>query len=180
LVGLGHDLHQALFLHANFKFSPLIGNAPLPIHFLVARKFLKGKHSIEEPEAVDILARKIVEHCCNIQKFKIFNHQVFSKNPIDLEDLGKHFEDESGKALFIDMEFIKYISGLGLGSKKIAKEIKGKSEELYDYYKKNNYPQEFRPTLLRCCMNKKQKEYPTYSSVNALPDVMVCPVLTSY
>lgn len=77
---------------------------PQPIHFYNARKVLKEKHEIENPIAVDILSREILEHCKNISNFQSFSHVVFNKNPIETKELNNHFEHEEHEILQTDMK----------------------------------------------------------------------------
>lgn len=83
---------------------------PQPIHFYSARKVLKEKYEIEDSRAVDILSREILEHCKNISNFKSFNHKVFSKNPIEIEDLHDHLKHEKHDMLHGAKVYLPYIN----------------------------------------------------------------------
>lgn len=142
---------------------------PLPIHFFIAKNYLKEELSIEEPTARDMLARKIVEHCHIIKNFKIFNHRIFESPTITPDDLREHFEHESGGILSIDFEYLRYIESLGPAGKKTAKEAKEKCAEIFEYYKKENYPNNYRNTVWSLwTLNKKdEKLFPPFLSIIA-------------
>lgn len=118
----------------------LASQDPLPIHFLVARKVLKDKFSLDESKPRDLLARELVENCHKILKFQIFQHKAFSKNPIDIEDLHDHLKDDKTQILKLDAEFITYLKSIGKSGKKVAEDIEQASLEIYQYYEKQGYP----------------------------------------
>lgn len=128
---------------------------PQPIHFYTARKVLKEKHEIDDPRAVDILSREILEHCKNISNFPSFNHKLFSKNPIEVEELSNHFEHEKYKILQVDLEFISYLKKIGPKGKKLSSEVKTNSEVVFKFYKSEGYPNSYRKDVWALWINKE-------------------------
>lgn len=128
---------------------------PQPIHFYTARKVLKEKHEIDDPRAVDILSREILEHCKNISNFPSLNHKVFSKNPIEVEELSNHFEHEKYEILQLDLEFISYLKKIGPKGKKLSSEVKTNSEVVFKFYKSEGYPNSYRKDVWALWIKKE-------------------------
>lgn len=122
----------------------LAARDPLPIHFHTARCVLKDKFNIEEPRAVDILARSLLEHCLRMKKYKSFHHDLFSKRPLDTSDLDEHFEDASKNTLQLDSNYIEHLRSIGVSGKKLATKVEANSKAIFEQYKKENYPSEAR------------------------------------
>lgn len=128
-----------------------------PIHFYTARKVLKEKYEIEDPRAVDMLSREILEHCKNISNFKSFQHKAFSKNPIEIEDLNDHLKHEKHDILQADFEFINYLKSLGSKGKKLATKVKKNSEEIFNFYKTEGYPDSYRKDVWGLWVTKEDQ-----------------------
>lgn len=120
---------------------------PLQIHHYVSRKILKEKHNIDDVRASDILARVLLEHCCNMINFKAFQHPAFNKLLIDISDLHDHLKHEKEQMLQIDMDFIEYLKKIGPKGVKLAAEVQKNSTELFEFYEKENHPSSLRRQL---------------------------------
>lgn len=120
---------------------------PLPFHFFSARKILLEKYKIDDPRAVDILARELLEHCRNIIQFNGFQHPAFNKNPIDCEDLNDHLKHEKKQMIQIDSEFVTYLKGIGYKEKELSEEVEKNCKELFTFYEDNNFSHVYRPKV---------------------------------
>lgn len=134
---------------------------PQPIHFYTARKVLKEKHEIDDPRAVDMLSREILEHCKNISNFASFNHKVFSKNPIEIEELNNHLKHEKHDILQADFEFITHLKSIGPKGKKLSTDVKKNSEELFKFYKSEGYPDSYRKKVWGLWVTKEDTITPS-------------------
>jgi hypothetical protein len=112
---------------------------PLPIHQHISRTILKDKYNIDDARAIDILARSLLEYCCNMTDFNSFQHPAFNKSPIDISDLHDHLKHEKENILQIDMDFVAYLKKIGPKGTKLASEVKKNCIELFEYYENDNY-----------------------------------------
>jgi hypothetical protein len=112
---------------------------PQQIHQYISRTILKDKYNIEDTRAVDLLARSLLEHCCNMTDFKSFQHPAFNKLPIDISDLHDHLKHEKEQILQIDMDFVTYLKKIGAKGTKLATEVQKNCIELFEFYEKENY-----------------------------------------
>ncbi len=120
--------------------SSILSKDPIKIHFYSARKILKEKFSIEDNKAVDILARELLEHCQEIFKtFKSLEHPVFQKHHVEPNDLDDHLSNKKVDILEIDFDFIKYLKQIGHTGKKNALLVQKNSQELFKFYKTQNF-----------------------------------------
>lgn len=125
----------------------LKANNPNQIHHYTSCKTLKEKHNIDDVRAGDILARALLEHCCNMINFKAFQHPAFNKLQVDISDVHDHLKHEKEQMLQIDMDFIDYLKKIGPKGAKLASEVQKNSTELFEFYEKENYRSSLRRQL---------------------------------
>jgi hypothetical protein len=131
---------------------------PLPIHQYASRKILKEIYKIDDPRAIDILARELVEHCRRILSiFDVFKHHALNQSHSSI--LKEHLEDVTEQILQIDQNFIQYLKKIGKEGKKLSGDISKKSKELYANYKQQRFPDDLRPIIWGLWVTKENKEF---------------------
>lgn len=120
---------------------------PLPFHQHISSAILKDKYNIDDVRAVDILARSLLEHCCEMINFEAFQHKAFNKSLISISDLNDHLKHEKEQMLQIDMDFVSYLKKIGTKGTKLATEVQKNSTELFELYEKENYSNSLRRQL---------------------------------
>lgn len=120
---------------------------PLPFHFDIARKIL-SKKEIDDSNAVDLLARRFLEHCkkinavmklpeCLISLLQSCSEEVqkndglFQSSPLEIMELGEtsdQFENHfirNGMFLW-DWCYVKIVSGIGRQGKDLSQKVERK------------------------------------------------------
>lgn len=134
---------------------------PSPIHFAVARETL-GQDNIEDDQAVDILARTLVQECqnlrANIQKKYFINDDsilLTDEIMVKLSDKeGWYIPERNALPDFIpsnqscnalDLEFCEFLRTLGERGKEMENALKSNARDSYRNYEESNYNPEYRP-----------------------------------
>src|SRR6185295_17889652 len=83
-------------------------------------------------------------HCCKIHKFKSFQHKIFDKTQIDIDDLNNHLKHEKKQILLLDAEFIEHLRCVGIKGKQLALQVEETSIELFKFYENEEYSNSYR------------------------------------
>ena len=138
---------------------------PQAIHQYIARKTLKEKYNIEDPRAVDILARDLVERFGDIlNTLSAFKHPAFENPQLDPIHLSDHLKHKNAAILQPDADFIRYLKKLGKKGKELAGAVEKNSKALFKQYEESGHSTALRREVWGLWIPREdQKEAPFLS-----------------